>query len=650
MAYGIRIRSEGYAQRILSRALAVWIGPSFSRYNPDRDLPITIGLSCEKRNVPMARYLPIGIDEFDELRTLPSGLYVDKTELVAALAADLLGHTPQLFLARPRRFGKTLLISTLQALFQGEQALFAGTWLGQNGHWDWRGQRYPVLRLDMDLRDVHSRSDLEAHLASRLARKARQAGVAVDRAQRPAPLLEELIEALYAKHGRRLVVLVDEYDTPITENMDRPDALDDIQSVMRAVYGTFKGSRRYLRCAFMTGITRIALAGLFSGANHFKDISFAPQFNALLGFTQDEVWNTPDLAADCAQSAARLDCAPEEFAELLRGYYNGYQFSAKDEAVYNPYSLALCLETLRGGGADNARWRKDHLPNGWVQSGTPALLFRLWQTGRFATDLAADDEANADALSALQKTELDIACPDRDALLYHAGYLTLTPSLALDFPNQEVRLAFRNSVARWQRGAVRAWHEAERAAGHPGGSLIRDALRAGDAPALQAHIHHLMQQFPYPGRALPAQAKSIYNYEMHYRGILFSVLWALGLPIQIEGATARGRADIVIQEDHQIYVLECKVNASAAAALRQVWDKGYVDPYCLLGKPVIAFGLNFDTRLRTITDVAKHELGVYDLGTQCWRAEPLGNRCTLTQLSQMSDNRREAIIYGDTAS
>lgn len=593
----------------------------------------------------MARYLAIGIDEFDELRTLPEGLYVDKTELTAALADRLLGRTPQLLLARPRRFGKTLLISTLQALFQGQQTLFEGTWLGQRGHWDWPHRQYPVLRLDMDLRDAHSRPDLESHLVSRLTRLARQTDVTVDITQRPAPLLEELIEALYLKHRRPLVVLVDEYDTPIAENMDRPEALDDALSVMRAFYGALKGSRRCIRCTFMTGVTRMALAGLFSGANHFRDLSFSPSFHALLGFTQEELHRNAELRADIVQCAARIGYAPDEMWEALRIHYNGYRFSTDAEAVYNPFSLAQCLEAFRETRS-GTRWERENFPNAWAASGTPALLFRLWQTGRFEAQTTARIEGQ-DALPALRNATFSASRPDRDILLYHAGYLTLQPHgrdrHCLDFPNQEVQLTFETALTAWQGGRVQDWHRAERAAGHPGGQLIRDALLDGDEQGLQARIDDFLQQFPYPGQALPAAAQHVYHYEMHYRNALFNVLWAMGLPLRMEDATARGRTDIVIEAAQHIWVLECRLNGSAAQALQQAWNKGYVDPYRTLDKPVVVFGLNFDRNLRTITDIAKWELGPYDLNRQRWAQEPLAPY-TLTALSRMDEIQRARII------
>lgn len=592
----------------------------------------------------MARYLPVGIDEFDELRTLPEGLYVDKTQLTARLAAQLLGPTPQLFLARPRRFGKTLLLSTLQAMFQCQRELFDGTWLGQDGHWDWQKRQYPVLRLSLDLRAIHTRERLVEELRELVFDLAQAAGVDISPASAPARLLARLLHALHRKHRQKVVALIDEYDTPITENMDRPDALDDVQAEMRAFYGALKSSRRYLRCTFMTGITRLALSGLFSGANHFQDVSFASEFHSLLGFTPDELRNTPDLAADLARCAPRLGCTAEEFHAILQGYYNGYRFSDQGEAVYNPYSLAMCLATLRAG-ARNGRWHKDNLPNGWARSGTSASLFRLWQTGRFTADLA--DNPHRDALQWLDQAELDAACPDRDILLYHAGYLTLKSNpqgrFYLDFPNQEVRCTFENSLTQWQRDRIRAWHRTELAAGHPGGQPIRDALLRSDEQALQAHIDHFMQQNPYPLYALPAPAKHLYNYETHYRGALFHILWAMGLSLQIESATTRGRTDIVIQEPRRIFILECKLGGTAAQALHQIWDKGYADPYRALGQAVVAFGLNFDTGLRTITDIAKWDLGTYDLDRGRWQREPLA-LCTLTALSRMDAAQRARIL------
>ena len=266
--------------------------------------------------------LPNGIADFRLLRTEADRyLYVDKTEDVAALAAHLL-HDPQLFFARPRRFGKTLLVSTLEALFTGEKTLFEDTWLGRRGHWDWGYRQYPVLRLQMDIRDMRTREELANELRGLVTDLAQTAGIAVETDRSPSRMLSRALRALHKARGRKAVVLIDEYDTPITDNIGRPEALADVLSMMRAFYGTLKRQDECIRCIFMTGITRFSQAGLFSGANHFRDVSLFPEYNSLLGFTQADLRNTPALATDVAQCARNVGCTDEELREALRRYYD----------------------------------------------------------------------------------------------------------------------------------------------------------------------------------------------------------------------------------------------------------------------------------------------------------------------------------------
>lgn len=601
----------------------------------------------------MPRYLPEGIDEFDELRAHPDALYVDKTAQIAALATEMLGLAPQLFLARPRRFGKTLLVSTLEALFQGRRELFAGTWIGQDGRWDWARHRYPVLRLDMSIRGAHSRARFEEQLASRLRRWVRRLDVDADVSQAPPDALADAIDALQAKHGRPPVVLIDEYDTPLTENIDHPEALEEVQSSVRAFYGALKSGCRHIRCVFMTGITRIAQAGLFSGANHFKDVSFRPKFSALLGFTQAELRETPDLDADLARCAANVGYSRAAFQQALQAYYDGYRFSHQDQAVYNPYSLSLCLSALREE-AQPAGWEPDAFPNGWSESGTPSLVFRLWQKGRFSAEAMPEGAGGNDPLRILQKAHFDAAYPERDVLMYQAGYLTLKPrpqgGCYLDFPNQEVRLAFETELRKWQRHAVQAWHGEEAAAGGSGAYALREALLTGEPQQAQARIDDFLQRFSYMARALPPQTRSVQQYEIHYRDMLYSALLAIAAPVRLEERTARGRIDIAFLDAARTVLLECKADGSAAQALRQAWDKGYADPYRASGKPVRVCGLNFDTERRTIAEVEVWDLGTYDPDSQRWEREPLDGYA-LTQISRMTDAQRQQVLNaaGDAA-
>ena len=476
--------------------------------------------------------LPNAVDSFRTLRTRRDEyLYIDKTRYVASLALALL-RAPQLFFARPRRFGKTLLISTLEALFKGEKPLFEDTWIGQAGRWDWERHRYDVLRLDLGIRGVRVRAELECRLNEKIRRLARKFDVALPQADRPALLLEDLLEALHDQ-GRRVALLIDEYDTPITENMERP-TLGDALDAMRDFYGALKSGGPFTQCTFMTGITRFARASLFSGANHFRDVTFAGQFNALLGFTDTEL-DQPAVDADLAQCARNVDCAPRQLRQALRAQYNGYRFSRIDEAVYNPFSVAECLTVLREAVPGEYRDLRQ-LPKAWAASGTPALLFRLMSSGRYASETASVI-SSANPLEYLERNKSDASRPDYAALMYHAGYLTFKENeagaLYLGLPNAEVALSFNENVLQWQRAGMQDLYDKE--GRNPWGIDIKQALLDGDETRTASGIDHFFRRLPGAMLKFPQAVKTVESYEMYYQNMLFS-----GLQGAHSGARRRG--------------------------------------------------------------------------------------------------------------
>ncbi len=351
----------------------------------------------------MIPQLPFGGDDFVHIQTHADFLYVDKTSRIAEPFAP--GRSRHLFLARPRRFGKTLLLSTVEALFQGRHDLFQNTWIGQEGHWDWEGRIHPVLRLDLGLRGVHDATRLEAKLRDLVYHQARRRRIPLPPDKDPDWALLLLIEEMAEAAGCKVAILVDEYDTAITENLDRPKALPSILDVLRAFYGTLKSSSPYIEFTLMTGITRLARAGLFSGANHLADLSHRPAVNGLLGFTDAEL-HAPRVAALVAQGACHLHCAPEELYMALEREYNGYRFAAGQESVYNPYTLAGCLEEL--ADPDAARqWSLDRMPRCWIDTGMPALLLRALQ----AHAPAEPDDPDLSDPQELERAPFDVSRP-----------------------------------------------------------------------------------------------------------------------------------------------------------------------------------------------------------------------------------------------
>ena len=340
----------------------------------------------------MIPQLPVGDDDFAHIQSHANFLYVDKTHRIAELFAQ--GRSRHLFLARPRRFGKSLLLSTIEALFQGRQDLFADTWVGQEGHWDWQARTRPVLRLNLGgLRGIHDRGELWTALRGLVEDQALPQDIALSPGSPPRALRQLLTRM--ATTGRKVVVLVDEYDTAVTENLDRPDVLD----AMRAFYGALKDSSGCIEYTLITGITRLAHTSLFSGANHLTDLSHWPDVHGLLGFTHAEL-REPRVATLVAQGARHLDCTTKELYAALERQYNGYRFAEGAEAVFNPYTLAGCMEEL--GVPDRAAgWSLDRLPRRWAETGTPKVLLRGLQ-GRRVQSLPVLEGQDARALTRVQ--------------------------------------------------------------------------------------------------------------------------------------------------------------------------------------------------------------------------------------------------------
>ncbi len=583
----------------------------------------------------MIPQLPFGNDNFVHIQTRTDVLYVDKTRGIAALFAQ--GHSPHLFLARPRRFGKTLLLSTVEALFQGRRALFADTWIGQEGRWDWEGRTGPVLRLDLgDLRGVHDPARLEAELQGLVDDHARVHNLALPPGASPARALRLLLTHMTTTSGRRVVVLVDEYDTPLTENLDRPAVLLDMLDVLRAFYGALKSSTPYIAYTLVTGITRLAHAGLFSGANHLNDLSHRSAVNSLLGFTAAEL-RTPPVAALMAQGARNLGCTPAALYAALEREYNGYRFAEGAEAVFNPYTLAGCLEELAQPDAA-VHWDLTRLPCRWAATGTPTLLLRGLQ-GRRVQALPA---LTGQAARPWMQVAFEASPPPVVALLLQAGYLTLDASVppALTFPNREVQAAFAESLVTWLAETAPTWL-AETGLPLPRlAAQLQNALQQQDAEAVRHVVATGLEAVP---RALhrfgSAQSRP---YEPFYQALLHVLCLSLGLPLTAEAPAGQGRVDLALELPARICLLELKVDRPPAAGLRQAFVKNYPAAYALRAMPVTVWGLQFDSAALTVRACQAWDLGRFDAGTARWDREPYP--LSLAELRLWSAEDRERYV------
>ncbi len=590
--------------------------------------------------------LPVDIDSFAKVQKQRQYLYVDKTPQIARMLA---GDASHVFLARPRRFGKTLLVSTLETLWQGNRKAFQQTWI--HDHWDWHSQ-YPVLRLNMAFRGRHAGHVLHAAIKRRLRILAGNAGPHLFD---PDMYADEMLQALLAhwatEHNQEVVVLIDEYDTPITENLDRPDALNDILDVLRLFYGSLKDSLDLTRFVLVTGITRFARVGLFSGANHLQEISFFPYASDLLGFTQQELEDPEGLGGLIPLGAKYLGWSPDRLYRALADHYDGYLFARGGHRVYNPFSLIRCLHDISTPDAVEAL-PAGHLPNYWSESGSPGLLLRMLETGSgpALTRLAEHPDT-------VERITYDIRRPDLGALLYQTGYLTRVKAQGpspvtdwmLDFPNAEVEQTFKDVLVAWQEQQV-SWPELPGDETAVLAHAMRDAVRRHAVSALHATFNTFLRSahhFLHPPPGMPAQTRSqgawkhLLDYEVHYQALLYAAFTLMGIQTYGELPTVAGRIDLAAVFDDHITIVEIKIDQSAEQAIVQALSGDYPAHFAPRGLPVVVLGFNIDTHTRTVTECAKWVLGPFDLTRGLWQNEPFA--LPLAQTMALPATDREAL-------
>ena len=504
---------------------------------------------------------PIGNSDFTKIRT-QGKLYVDKTDLVYQITSDY----DYCFLSRPRRFGKSLLVSTLEAYFQGQKELFAG--LAMEGlERDW--VKYPVLHLDLSRENFTAPGVLEKTLNTILGNWERIYGREAGDDTFAARFIR-VIERAHAQTGRRVVVLVDEYDKPLLDAIDDEALLARNQDALRGFYGVLKGMDAHLRFVFLTGITRFAHLGLFSGLNNLRDLSMDEAYATLCGITEGEL--RADLAEGVARLAARRGQTVEEAYGKLKEMYDGYRFSPDVQAgVYNPFSLLSALEGRRYG-----RY--------WYETGTPRFLFRLIEKRRVPIAGLARGRMRAGQLRGRAVSDMGIV-----PLLYQTGYMTIecydeaAEEYTLRFPNGEVERAFYDDLVQYffrvdeDRGLSIPW--------------LLGRMEAGDAAGLMAGLYAFISGFSY---RIAGEA------ELYFQNVLVVLFRGLGLEMRAELATSDGRIDALVETPGYIYLFEFKLDKSAEAALAQIEAKGYAAPFALGQRAVVKLGVNFSSKTRNI--------------------------------------------------
>ncbi len=606
--------------------------------------------------------LPVNIRRFRDFRPsthAPEGYaYIDKTPLIATMARE----PAHLFLARPRRFGKSLLVSTLAELFQGNREMFRGTWIYDDAHWDWKHNTLPVLQLTMGLRNIHDPVELEQALCRYMWRLAGDSAFSIFQVsppldperhifrQTPAEMLEQYLNHLAQTRpaersgGSGVVVLVDEYDIPINENLQQDrDKVTAIVDVMRAFYGVLKDYPGNLRFTLVTGIARFARTGLFSGANHLVDITASPRFSTLLGITQEDL-NHGFWQPFLETAALNMQTQPEGLYQALARHYNGYRFAPDSEPVYNPWSLLQCLDAMQY--PEEARnMNMDNLPNYWAESGNTGMLQRVLQVSAKIHELPPLLDPAIEHLrqrrlpvapqptavvQTIVRTAYDVQNPDFTALLYQTGYLTHarrqkesgTTELCLDFPNREIIETFRGPLMEWLRQHLpSAANAKDWPLVSPLAMAWRQAWLQNNAQAFYQACNQYLARIPYPLHPHRDRV-TVLDREYFYQALLYSWTDVLGFHPLVEIPSRHGRADLIADTLERIWIVEIRTDSNAVEAVRQALLRGYDDAYTNTPHPVTLVGLQIDTYHRQAVTCVQWDLGIFDPERNRWQNEP----------------------------
>ena len=506
------------------------------------------------------RRLPLGIQTFRRIRE-EGYYYVDKTGYVRRLADDAGTHY---FLSRPRRFGKSLFVDTLKELFEGSEALFRG--LAVHDGWDW-SRKHPVIRLDFSGGNFRKRGLLEESATAQLEDIGRRTGVATGGGSPPVRF-RRLMEALHERAGRRVVVLVDEYDKPILDALDEPDMARANRDDLRGLYGTIKACDAHVELTFITGVSRFSRVSLFSDLNNLTDITLDPDYAAICGYTD------ADLDAVFAAELPGLD------RDRIRAWYNGYDWLGGDK-VYNPFGI---LELFR-----SRRFRAH-----WFETATPTFLVdTLVKRGFDPPDLEGL-RASAALLS-----RFDVDDMATEALLFQTGYLTIraveedvdgTPLYRLDYPNHEVRRGLNESLLR-----VLTPNAARRTGD---GSRLGRLLQANDFAGVEALLRAFFASIPYEWHV----NNDIARCEGYWASVFYAWFAALGFDVSVEDSTSRGRLDMLVRLAGAVYLFEFKVveQAGSGSALAQLKDRGYAEKHRAAGCAIRLVGVEFSREARNI--------------------------------------------------
>ena len=510
---------------------------------------------------------PIGIQNFEKIRR-DGYFYVDKTALVYQLAKS----GSYYFLSRPRRFGKSLLLSTLEAYFEGKKELFAGLAIGQLEK-DW--ERYPVLHLDLNARQYENIGSLLEEL-NKYLEIWEQLYDSPFGDRKPEERFYQVIRRAYEKTGQRVVILIDEYDKPLLQAIGNPELQEAYRSLLKAFYGVMKSADGYIRFAMLTGVTKFSKVSVFSDLNNLKDISMRREFVDLCGITENELHE--NLESELHELSDSLNMDYNQVCQEMKRRYDGYHFAADTEGLYNPFSLLNTFDAKQFGSY-------------WFATGTPSYLVELLKRTHYDLDRMAHEETDAETLDGVDSVDSDPI-----PVIYQSGYLTIKGydsrfgTYRLGFPNLEVEEGFVKYLLPYYANVSASKTPFEI------GRFVRE-IEGGDYDAFFRRLQSFFADTPYE---TITGLKPERDTELHYQNVLFIVFRLIGLYTKVEYHTNRGRIDLVLQTDHYIYVMEFKLNGTAEEALQQINEKQYTQPFVADGRKIVKIGVNFSSETRNI--------------------------------------------------
>lgn len=509
----------------------------------------------------MGKKYPIGIQNFESLRN-DGYFYVDKT----ALIYQLINTGRYFFLSRPRRFGKSLLVSTLEAYFEGKRELFKGLAM-ERLEKEW--VKRPVLHIDLNAQRYNTPESLEHILHATLSYWEKTYGA--DPSEVGLSLrFQGIIRRAYEKTGHRVAILVDEYDKPMLQAIGNDELQKAFRDILQAFYGALKSMDGYIKFALLTGVTKFGKVSVFSALNNLMDLSMWNNYAALCGITEEELIDNFGEGID--QLARERNMTVEEVRAELKECYDGYHFTEDSVGIYNPFSLLNTFAKRKFG-------------NYWFETGTPTYLVELLRMHHYDLHRMAHVETDADTLNSV-----DSSSTDPIPVIYQSGYLTIKKydsrfgTYHLGFPNREVEEGFMKFLLPFYANTDKVDAPFQII------KFVRE-VESGDYDAFFRRLQSFFADTPY---------ELVRELELHYQNVLFIVFKLIGFYVKAEYHTSQGRIDLLLQTDQYVYIMEFKLEGTAEEALRQINEKNYATPFASDPRKLFKIGVNFSNQTRNI--------------------------------------------------